>query len=68
MIAESFCDFSKNMQFFIKKADFKKESKLVLLRIAERRDLYHNVAESLSFLEVKEFFKSVQYLSRLDRS
>ena len=63
-----FCDFSKIMHFFIEKVDFKKGSKLVLLRIAERRDLYHNVAESLSFLEMKEFFKSVQYLSRLDRS
>ncbi len=62
-----FYDFSKMMHFLIEKVDFKKGSQLVLLRIAAKRDLHHNVAESLSFLEMKEFFKSVQYLSRLDR-
>ena len=53
---------------FCWKKRFQKGVKLVLLRIAERRDLYHNVAESLSFLEMKEFFKLAQYSSRLDRS
>ena len=52
-----FYDFSKIMYFLIEKVDFKKGSKLVLLRVAEARDLYHNVAESLSFLEMKEFFQ-----------